>query len=84
MQGLTRLAAAQQKAAEHDETKKDLQREMIVNRLRTSSEKQKYKQAIDEARAVCTLLFSLLLLLCRLLASPCSYWEGGCHVVGVV
>jgi|UniRef100_A0A7S4FYE6 kinesin family protein 1 len=52
MQGLTRLAAAQQKAAEHDETKKDLQREMIVNRLRTSSEKQKYKQAIDEARAV--------------------------------
>lgn len=35
MQGLTRLAAAKLKAEEHDEQKKNLQREMIINRLRS-------------------------------------------------
>lgn len=52
MQGLTRLAAAKLKAQEHDEQKKNLQREMIVNRLRSNSEKKRYKNMIDQAKDV--------------------------------
>lgn len=52
MQGLTRLAAAKLKAEEHDQEKKNLQREMIVNRMRSASEKKKYKEMIDSAKGV--------------------------------
>eukprot|EP00669_Euglena_mutabilis_P013747 TRINITY_DN873_c0_g1_i1.p1 TRINITY_DN873_c0_g1~~TRINITY_DN873_c0_g1_i1.p1 ORF type:complete len:681 (+),score=243.03 TRINITY_DN873_c0_g1_i1:227-2044(+) len=52
MQGLTRLAAAKIKAEEHDEQKKNLQREMIINRLRSNSEKKRYKEMIESAKEV--------------------------------
>eukprot|EP00668_Euglena_longa_P040768 GGOE01053670.1.p1 GENE.GGOE01053670.1~~GGOE01053670.1.p1 ORF type:complete len:715 (+),score=184.95 GGOE01053670.1:375-2519(+) len=54
MQGLTRLAAAKLKAEEHDEQKKNLQREMIINRLRSNSEKKRYKEMIESAKEVKT------------------------------
>ena len=52
MQGLTRLAAAKSKAEEHDEKKRQYQREMIINRLKSSSESLNYKTQLAEARRV--------------------------------